>query len=95
MSDERREWMELVASLRGERDDLAAHEKMQLDKITELDAEVTRLRTALDECRRLLRFVLDNAQTAGDMAAPHMWMDGRKWREFEQAARAAGGTDGD
>ena len=49
-----------------------------------------------DECRRLLRYVLDRAhRNAGNDDNPFTYLWQRDWDEFEQAAKAAGGDRDD
>ena len=69
-------------------DDLRAHENMQLDKITEMDAEIERLRAERDECRRLLREACDMPPRLGGVGLIHTVTG-----DWLRAARAAGGGD--
>jgi len=78
MSNERREWMELVATLRGR---IRGHE------IT-----ISELQISLGECRRLLRFVIDHGIRTTDGTKTIVWQ--HEWEEFLVGVEnAKGGGD--
>jgi hypothetical protein len=65
------------------------HGGMSCDK-----CEIERLRAERDECRRLLRFVIDHAtRNAGSVDNPYTYIWQRDWDEFEAEAATAGGDD--
>ena len=63
-------------------------------EIERLRAEIERLRDDLTECKRLLRFVCDNAhRNAGTDINPFTYLWQKQWDEFELATKKAGGGD--